>query len=186
MKLKTLITAIFLILGLNHFQAVAEEFTIDDEGAHAFVQFKATHLGYSYVVGRFNQFEGSFSYDENDPASAKVNVVIDTSSVDSNHAERDKHLRSEDFFEVDTYPEITFNSTGFSEESDGSVVITGDLSLHGVTKSVSIEGRHIGHGDDPWGRLSTRDWKVILFSTPQNTISRVGLGMLKFTWWSKV
>ena len=140
-----------MVLALSVFQAYAEEYVIDDEGAHAFVQFKATHLGYSYVVGRFNDFEGNFSYDENDPSSATVNVTIDAASVDSNHAERDKHLRSEDFFEVDTYPTITFNSTGFSETADGNITLTGDLNMHGVTQSVVLEGRHIGHGDDPWG-----------------------------------
>ena len=151
MKLLRLFLATMFVAGLAQTQVFAEEFKIDDEGAHAFVQFKATHLGYSYVVGRFNDFEGTFSYDEADPASASVSVTIDVASVDTNHAERDKHLRSEDFFEVDSYPEITFVSTSFEESGDGSAKLTGDLSLHGVTKSVTIDARHIGHGDDPWG-----------------------------------
>ncbi len=131
--------------------ALADDFTIDHRGAHAFVQFKASHLGYSYVIGRFNDFSGTFSYDPDNPATARTSVTIDASSVDSNHAERDKHLRSADFFAVSTYPEITFISSAFEQASDGSVRITGDLTLRGVTKIITIDGRHVGHGDDPWG-----------------------------------
>ena len=131
--------------------AIAEDYVIDTEGAHASIQFKASHLGYSYVMGRFNDFEGAFSYDENDPSAASVSVTIDAASVDSNHAERDKHLRSKDFFEVDSYPSITFTSTEFQEADDGSIVVTGDLDMHGVNKPVQLKGRHVGHGEDPWG-----------------------------------
>ena len=151
MKLSRLFTLPLIIAGLYCGQLLAEEYNIDDEGAHAFVQFKANHLGYSYVIGRFNNFDGTFTYDPENPAAAKVSVTIETESIDSNHAERDKHLRSGDFFDVDTYPEITFNSTSFSESDDGSVSIVGDLNMMGKTKSITIEGRHIGHGDDPWG-----------------------------------
>ena len=151
MKSKKYLSIALLTLSFSSFQALAEDYVIDDEGAHAFVQFKATHLGYSYVIGRFNTFEGTFSYDANDPSSANVNVTIEVDSIDTNHAERDNHLRGEDFFDSDEYPQITFASTSFAEESDGSVTIVGDLSLHGVTKSITINGRHIGHGDDPWG-----------------------------------
>ncbi len=154
----TRLTAIFLIFFTSLLTSLllinpasAENFKIDIEGTHAFVQFKASHLGFSYVIGRFNDFEGAFSYDENNPQAATVNVVIAANSVDSNHAERDKHLRGEDFFAVDTYPTITFTSTAFEETDDGAIVITGELALHGVTKSVQLHGRHIGDGDDPWG-----------------------------------
>lgn len=148
-RFKTLALSI-LATGVISTQVYAEDFVIDNKGSHASVQFKASHLGYSYVVGRFNEFEGTFSYDESDPSAASVNVTVDATSVDSNHAERDKHLKSGDFLEVDTYPTITFNSTDVSESGD-SVSITGDLQLHGVTKSVTLDGTHVGYGDDPWG-----------------------------------
>ena len=125
---------------------MAADYIIDKKGQHAFVSFKASHLGYSYIVGRFNDFDGKFSHDADNPASSSVSVTINAKSLDSNHAERDKHLRSADFLDVEKYPTITFNSTGF----DGST-LKGDLSLHGVTKNVSIDVKQIGEGKDPWG-----------------------------------
>ena len=131
--------------------AQAADYVIDTEGAHAFIQFRIKHLGYSWLLGRFNDFEGRFSYDEQHPAASKVAVTIRTASIDSNHAERDKHLRGEDFLNVDKYPEARFVSTAFRENDDGTATLGGDLTLHGVTRPVTIEVQHIGHGPDPWG-----------------------------------
>lgn len=133
--------------GLAH----SAEYKIDTEGAHAFIHFRIPHLGYSWLLGRFNEFEGSFVYDEEKPEDASVEVTIKTASIDSNHAERDKHLRGEDFLEVDKYPEARFVSTGYTEKEDGTGVLKGDLTLHGVTRPVSIDVKHVGHGPDPWG-----------------------------------
>ncbi|MCG8428478.1 MAG: YceI family protein, partial [Chromatiales bacterium] len=113
--------------------------------------FKISHLGYSWLLGRFNEFEGNFSYDEKSPESSKVSVTINTASVDSNHAERDKHLRSDDFLDVKKYPKASFNSTSYTPMGNGKAKVTGDLTLHGVTRSVDIDVTEVGHGDDPWG-----------------------------------
>ena len=129
----------------------AADYKIDTKGAHAFVQFRIKHLGYSWLYGRFNKFDGSFSYDEKNPSVAKVEVTIDTASIDSNHAERDKHLRSEDFLDVGKYPRARFVSTSFTEQGDGKAELKGELTLHGVTRPITIDVEHIGHGDDPWG-----------------------------------
>ena len=129
----------------------AADYEIDTKGAHAFIQFHIKHLGYSWLVGRFNTFSGEFSYDENDPGSAKVSVLIDTTSIDSNHAERDKHLRDEDFLDVNKYPEARFISTAYRDLGDGKGELIGDLTLHGVTRSITIDVNHIGAGKDPWG-----------------------------------
>lgn len=131
--------------------APAADYVIDTEGAHAFVQFRIQHLGYSWLYGRFNRFEGTFTYDEKNPAANKVEVVIKTASIDSNHAERDKHLRSDDFLDVAKFPEARFVSTRFEDQGDGKAVLTGDLTLHGVTKPVVIDVTRIGEGTDPWG-----------------------------------
>ncbi len=139
------------ILTMGSLNAQAEDYVIDTKGSHAFIQFKIAHLGYSWLLGRFNTFTGEFSYDEKNPSAAKVNVDIDVASIDSNHAERDKHLRGEDFLEVDKYPKAKFVSTGFKELGDGKAELKGDLTLHGVTKPVTIAVTHVGHGDDPWG-----------------------------------
>lgn len=131
--------------------AAAADYVIDTEDGHAFVQFRIPHLGYSWLYGRFNEFEGEFTYDEDNPDASEVEVVIQTASVDSNHAERDKHLRDEEFLAVDAYPEARFKSTSFTDHGDGTATLIGDLSLRGITKPVTIDVKHIGHGPDPWG-----------------------------------
>jgi polyisoprenoid-binding protein YceI len=131
--------------------AAADNYVIDTEGAHAFIQFRIQHLGYSWLYGRFNDFSGRFTYDVEDPSKSYTEVVIRTASLDSNHAERDKHLRGDEFLDVDKYPEARFVSTSYEEHSAGSATLKGDLTLHGVTKPVSIAVESIGHGPDPWG-----------------------------------
>jgi len=129
----------------------AEEYKIDTSGAHAAIQFKIKHLGFSWLLGRFNRFDGHFNYDKNNPENSNIEVNIDTASIDSNHAERDKHLRSKDFLHVKKYPTAKFVSTSFREKSNGKAELQGKLSLRGVTKSITIDLEHIGHGADPWG-----------------------------------
>ena len=146
MKSKLLIGATLAISLLASAQSMAADYVIDTKGQHAFVNFKASHLGYSYIFGRFNDFSGKFNHDPAKPGDSKVNVIIQAKSLDTNHAERDKHLRSADFFDVGKYPVIEFDSTGFK---DGK--LNGDLSIHGVTKSVTLDVTHVGEGDDPWG-----------------------------------
>ena len=101
MTLRTL-TASFLIAGsvFTSSALFADDYEIDIKDAHAFIQFRVQHLGYSWLYGRFNEFGGTFSYDEAAPEKTSVEVTIKTNSVDSNHAERDKHLRSDDFLDV--------------------------------------------------------------------------------------
>ena len=132
-------------------QAMAADYTIDKEGQHAFVNFKISHLGYSWLWGTFKDFEGSFSFDAAQPEASKVEVTLQTASVDSNHAERDKHLRSEDFLNVSEHPTATFESTSVKSTGEGAADITGDLTLNGVTKPVVIAAKFIGEGKDPWG-----------------------------------
>ncbi|WP_020680260.1 YceI family protein [Marinobacterium rhizophilum] len=129
----------------------AAEYVIDTEGAHASILFRVNHLGFSWVTGRLEKFSGSFNYDAADPNSSSVTITIDAASVNTNQAERDKHLRSSEFLDVSTYPEITFVSTSYKTNGDGSGVLKGDLSLHGVTKPVTIDVTRVGEGDDPWG-----------------------------------
>ncbi len=129
----------------------AADYVIDTKGAHAFIQFKIKHLGYSWLIGRFNKFDGQFSYDEKNPNASKIEVNIDPASIDSNHAERDKHLRSKDFLDVDKFPTAKFVSTSYKATGKNKGVLKGKLTLHGVTKTISIDVDHIGQGKDPWG-----------------------------------
>ena len=131
--------------------ADVEKYQIDIKGMHAFIEFKIKHLGYSWLTGRFNDFDGQFSYDTKNPENSSVNVMIKTASIDSNHAERDKHLRGKDFLEVSKYPAATFKSTKVVSKGEGKADIHGVLSLHGVKKDVVLDAVEIGAGNDPWG-----------------------------------
>ncbi|AZN32951.1 YceI family protein [Pseudoalteromonas sp. Xi13] len=131
--------------------ANAADYVIDTQGAHAFVTFKIKHLGYSWLHGRFNRFDGSFSYDAKTQTGSNILVNIDTASLDSNHAERDKHLRGKDFLNVDKYPTATFKSTNVKFTDDDTATVTGDFTLHGVTKRITFEMDKVGEGQDPWG-----------------------------------
>ena len=131
--------------------ASAADYMIDNKGAHASINFKIQHLGYSWLTGRFDTFSGKFSYDDKNVAASKIEVTIDTASVNSNHAERDKHLRSDDFLSVDEFAQAKFVSTKVIDKGNGKLLIQGDLTLHSVTKSIEIDAEKIGEGSDPWG-----------------------------------
>ena len=150
--MKKLITSAIAasILGLVA-QAQAADYVVDTKGAHAFVQFRVKHLGYSWLYGRFNKFEGEFTFDEKDPSKNVVKMTVDLASLDSNHADRDKHLRSDDFLDTAKFPTATFVSTGYKSTGDKTADLSGNLTLHGVTKPITVKVEHLGAGSDPWG-----------------------------------
>ncbi|WP_263261335.1 YceI family protein [Pseudomonas sp. RIT-PI-S] len=136
--------------------AMAADYTLDKEGQHAFVNFKISHLGYSFITGTFKDFDGKFSFDAAKPEDTKIEVTLKTASVFTNQAERDKHISSADFLDVAKYPEATFKSTsvkptGKNANGKDTADVTGDLTLHGVTKPVVIKATFLGEGKDPWG-----------------------------------
>ena len=149
--IKKTLAALLLGSVLSSGAALAADYVIDQEGQHAFVNFKISHLGYSWLYGTFKDFDGTFSYDAEQPEASKVNVTLRTASLDSNHAERDKHLRSAEFLNTSKHPKATFTSTSVVSTGEGSADITGDLTLNGVTKEVVINADFIGEGEDPWG-----------------------------------
>ncbi|WP_327124774.1 YceI family protein [Nitrincola sp. A-D6] len=102
-----------------------------------------------YVVGRFNEFTGSFTYDAANPEATQVDVLINMTSVDSNHAERDRHIRSSDFFDVSQYAEARFVSTGYEDLGDDKGTLTGDLTWFGQTRSIDIDVEKVGEGRIP-------------------------------------
>lgn len=142
----TLASALVLPTAVN-----AADYKIDTAGAHASVNFKISHLGYSFIQGRFNTFSGGFSFDGENVEASKISVTVDTTSLDSNHAERDKHMRSSDFIDAGKYSTSTFVSNKVVKKADGGLTISGDLTLHGVTKNVVLDAVFIGEGADPWG-----------------------------------
>ncbi len=130
--------------------AGAADYVIDTDKAHASINFRIKHLGYSWLTGRFDNFKGSFSFDSAKPEASKVKVEVDTNSINSNHAERDKHLRGKEFLDTASFPTATFESTAVLVDGD-KASITGNLTLHGVTKEIKIDAKRVGGGDDPWG-----------------------------------
>ncbi|MFA0413372.1 YceI family protein [Vibrio renipiscarius] len=148
---KTLLATGLAVAMVMPFSASAADYVIDTKGAHASINFKVSHLGYSYIQGRFNTFDGTFSYDPQDIEASSIVVNVDTRSLDSNHAERDKHIRSADFIDVSKFATATFTSTDVVDNGDGTFDLTGDLNLHGVTKPITIIANVIGQGQDPWG-----------------------------------
>ncbi|MCU9948140.1 MULTISPECIES: YceI family protein [unclassified Pseudomonas] len=149
--LKKSLAALTLGAALFAGQAMAADYAIDKEGQHAFVNFKISHLGYSWLYGTFKDFDGSFSFDAKAPEASKIKVTLQTASVDTNHAERDKHIKSGDFLNVSKNPTATFESTGVKSTGTGTADVTGNLTLNGVTKPVVVKAKFIGEGDDPWG-----------------------------------
>ena len=132
--------------------ALADNYTIDTKGSHASINFSVKHLGFSILTGRFDTFAGEFTYDPANLAASSVNVTIDTTSVDTNHAERDKHLRTPDFLNVEKNPKATFESKKVVVGADkNSFDLIGNFTLNGVTKSITIAAKKIGEGKDPWG-----------------------------------
>lgn len=155
--MKILIKGLSLIVAamLVSQPVTAATYAIDDKGAHASITFRIKHLGYSWLTGRFDKFNGTFTYDEAKPEASKVSVEIDTASINSNHGKRDKHLRGGDFLDVEMFPKATFVSKSVTPGENGKMTIVGDLTLHGETKEITINAEKVGGGKDPWGGYRT-------------------------------
>ena len=125
-------------------QDIAGEYTLDP--THSRLGFSTRHAMVTTVRGAFKEFSGDAVVDTENPAASKVTVNIKAGSIDTGVADRDGHLHSADFFDVETYPEITFVSTAFDGES-----LTGDLTIKDVTRSVTLDVEFNGVATDPWG-----------------------------------
>jgi polyisoprenoid-binding protein YceI len=182
--------AAIMITGASIFSAplFADNYTIDAKGAHASINFAIKHLGYSVLTGRFDTFSGDFSYDPAKPEASTISVSIDTNSVNSNHAERDKHLRSKDFLNVEKFPQSSFVSKKVVVGGDKNTFdLIGDFTLNGVTKSITIAARKIGEGKDPWGgyragfegttELALKDFNIVFPLGPASETVKLSLNV---------
>lgn len=120
------------------------------DAAHSEVAFTVKHMKFAKAKGKFGTFEGTINFDETNPASSSVNATIDTGSINTNQADRDAHLKSQDFFNAEINPAITFVSTNVETKGD-DLMIHGDLTLNGVTKPVVLETEYNGKGVSPMG-----------------------------------
>jgi polyisoprenoid-binding protein YceI len=144
-------SAIVLVLVAQRTRA-AETYTIDP--AHTSIVFSVSHAQLSYTYGFFRKAAGAYILDKNNPANCRFRLTIQTDSLDTNHAERDKHLRSEDFFNVEQFPEIVFDSTSCTPASsaEGGIAyqVKGNMTIHGVTRQVTLPLRMLGEGKGPF------------------------------------
>jgi len=138
--------------------------------AHTRIGFVARHAMVTKVRGSFNEFEGTAAFDGANPANSHAEVTIKAASIDTRNAQRDEHLRSNDFLAMQEHPEITFISTGVRQVDETTFELTGDLTIRGVTKSVTIPFTFEGAATDPFGNLragfegsvaiNRKDWGV--------------------------
>ncbi len=148
MKRLHLFVIVFL-LGLSG-TALADTYKVDVD--HSSINFKVRHL-LSNTQGQFKQFEGSFDYDPAAPETSKAEVTAQVESIDTNVPERDKHLKTPDFFDAAKYPVITFKSTKFTPAGEGKAKLEGLLNMHGVEKPVTFDVEIHGVANDAWGNV---------------------------------
>jgi polyisoprenoid-binding protein YceI len=123
------------------------------DSAHSGIHFSVRHLVIAKVRGQFGRWTGALSVPEGDFAKATVEVAIDATSIDTGVADRDAHLRSADFFDVESHPEIAFRSRRIERRSDDRFALVGDLTIRGTTREVTLDVESAGQTKDPWGNL---------------------------------
>ncbi|MEO5874909.1 MAG: YceI family protein [Streptosporangiaceae bacterium] len=161
---------------MTDFSALTGTYSLD--AAHTRIGFHARHAMVTKVRGAFNEFEGTAEINGDDPAKSSVNVKIKTASIDTRNEQRDGHLRTNDFLEVETYPEITFASTSVQQLDGDTFRVTGDLTIKGVTQQVGIDFDFEGAAKDPYGNdrigfegsvaISRKDYGIT-FNAPLET-----------------
>jgi polyisoprenoid-binding protein YceI len=140
------------------------------DASHSRIGFVARHAMVTKVRGSFNEFEGSGYFDADHPEQSHLELVIQAASIDTRNADRDGHLRSNDFFAMDEFPQITFRSTSVEQTGDAAYRVTGELTLKGVTKPVTVDFDYTGAAVDPFGNqrlglegtttINRKDWGV--------------------------
>ena len=147
MKKISLAVAILLVAIAGPAYGRQYVYTIDP--GHADIVFSISHLGFSKTFGRFNTVSGQIIVDEETPARSSVLVIIDATSIDTNHSARDRHIRSPEFLDVKKYPEIRFQSRQLRMTGPTKALVTGDFTMHGVTKTIALPVRLSKIGEHP-------------------------------------
>ena len=138
------------LLALDVAAARADTFALDP--GHSGVNFKISHLGLSWTYGRFNHAEGTFILDPANPARSSFSFTVHVESLDTNSKQRDDHLRSPDFFDIEKFPAITFEAKEVKKDGNQQVLV-GRFTMHGVTKDLSLPVTIKGPIKDPWGNM---------------------------------
>jgi polyisoprenoid-binding protein YceI len=135
---------------------------------HSNIGFKIKHMMFTNVKGNFNSYSASVEMPESNFEKAKLTFEADASSINTNNADRDNHLKSADFFDAEQFPTVKFESTNISKKSDNGYAVTGNLTMHGVTQPVTLNAEYSGLMKDPWGntklalslegKVNRKDW----------------------------
>ena len=168
MKKSLLAAALALPLGLTSVSAPAETWTVD--AAHSTVGFSVKHMMVSNVKGAFGKFTAKVEGDPADVTTAKITATIDVASVDTREPKRDEHLRASDFFDAAKYPQMTFTSTTVEKVSATKAKVTGNLTLRGVTKPVTLDVEYTTPVKSPWGQ-------TVVGATATGKIDRQAFGV---------
>ena len=155
--------------------AEAERYELDK--GHTFITFEVSHIGFAWIPGSFNDFSGSFTYDPDNRSNSSAEFTIKTASIDTEHAKRDKHMRSAEFFNVSKYPEATFRSTSYEPTGDNTAVMRGDLTIKDTTREVEFQVRELAGRIDPWDNfrrgfaaeteIDMRDFNIDEYGLPE-------------------
>jgi polyisoprenoid-binding protein YceI len=127
----------------------AETYAVDP--VHSSVVFKVGHLNIGTVIGMFTDFSGTILVDKENPEKSSVEMTIKAASVNTHVDKRDDHLRSNEFFDATFFPEIRFKSTGVKRIDDKTFEVTGNFTLHGISREMAVTVHFLGEGSDPWG-----------------------------------
>lgn len=150
--MKTTFFCLLMFIGMaGMFQLADAADTYEVDASHSMIIFRAKHMGVSYNYGRFNEFSGNLAVDETDAANSMIELEVKAASVDTGNEKRDQHLRNPDFFNAKQFPVITFKSTEVKKVDEDTLEVTGDLGLHGVKKSVTVEVEITGKGKNQQG-----------------------------------
>lgn len=150
--MKTTFFCLLMLIGMaGMFQLADAADTYEVDASHSMIIFRAKHMGVSYNYGRFNEFSGNLAVDETDATNSMIELEVKAASVDTGNEKRDQHLRSPDFFNAKQFPVITFKSTEVKKVDEDTLEVTGDLGLHGVKKSVTVEVAITGKGKNQQG-----------------------------------
>ena len=147
---------------------LAGTWTLDP--AHTSIELSVRHMMVGTVRGRVAPVDGALHIDANEPEQSYVEIEIDAGSIDTGNSDRDVHLKSPDFLDVETYPRIAFRSTGLEDHGDGDFIVRGDLTVRDVTQPVTLEAEFGGIVRDPWGNHR-------IGFTAQTTIDRTAFGL---------
>lgn len=158
MSRKTGLLLSFLALSFAAPLAAKPETLTIDKG-HTFITFKVSHIGFAWIPGAFTDFSGELAYDAENPAASTVKFTVQVPSLDTFHAERDKHLKSGDFFDAGKHATATFVSTAYEPAGENQAILRGNLTIKGITKPVEFKVNELAAKEDPWGNFR-RAWEA--------------------------